>query len=206
MRTLSAFTVAVLCAVPASAAPFTWQVQGQITSVLDSAAFQYAGLFSIGQAYTLTLTMESTSPDTNASPGCGYYAPLQSATFASGSVALSRSLPGNDYVINPVGAGACDVPDNNLRLRSDFTGAAPGQTLAFDLHLLGTYLTDALVTNPSSITGGILDLYALRPVLGFPPAFAQGNVTSVTPVTVPEPASLLLFGLTGAGAWLRRRK
>ena len=67
-RTLVALALATLVSLPASAAPFTWVVTGQITSreapvsELDN-LHQFDPYLHIGDAFTWTLQMESSVQD-----------------------------------------------------------------------------------------------------------------------------------------------
>lgn len=119
----------------------------------------------------------------------------------------------HDYIVNPAGAGACDLPgDNFARMRLDLRDASMGRDrLYLSWHFLGTFPTDALPMSADSIRHVSLDFTVLAPGAssGAIP-IGRGDITSVIS-TVPEPGALLLglMALVGCSAdggelgWLR---
>jgi hypothetical protein len=186
-RTVIGVALALFLAAPASASPFTWLVKGQIHNVQPPPWGTGGSPFTDGDSFSWWITMESTSPDYYADPGCGLYAPITAMRFTSGSVSLSISTPGQDYFVNPGTTGFCEIPDGVARIRSDFdTG------LYFAMHFWGDFASDALPVNAAIVHGGFLDFS-----YGGPPGnsdaydVAVGTVSSIT--SVPEPAELLLL-------------
>jgi hypothetical protein len=176
----------------ADAAPFTWVVTGQITN--DTGAFDgpYDGLLQVGQSYTWTLNMESSSPDLDPSPTCGHYTPITSMTFTSGSVSLSRAVPSGsqDYLINAGGCG--DIPPGTSRIRSDFGN------LALSLNFFFPGPASTLFLTPPAAFASLDLFYPFLPPVGMPIRNASASLA------VPEPAASSLLFLALAGA-LRRR-
>jgi len=192
-RTLTGLALALLVAAPASATPFTWLVEGQITHLQNlGLGTPYDGAFTVGQPFSWWITMESSSPDFDPNPACGQYTPIESMRFASGSVSLSiGTRPGQDYLLNSTGGGSCVPPYNNYaRLRSDF-----GNGLFLSTHFWGDFTTDALPVSTDGLSSGTLDLFWGS--LDGNAALAHGAVTSIT--SVPEPTELvLMFGAVAA--------
>jgi hypothetical protein len=199
-RTLTGFALALFLAAPASASPFTWLVEGQITNLPNQGwGTPYDGEFSIGQPFSLWLTMESTSPDYYPDPGCGAYSPITAMRFASGSVSFSISAGfGGEYFVSPAGSNSCEIPEGLARVRSGF-----GANLFFGMHFSGNFVTDALPVSTAGIGFTSFDLAYLGPPGGDfgGIAIANGSITSIT--NVPEPAELLLLA-GGVLAALRR--
>jgi hypothetical protein len=200
MRTLICLVFTALFAAPASAAPFTWLVEGTITHNLKDLGFPstpYTDALPVGQAYSWAITMESTSPDYDPNPGCGFYNPITAMTFTSGSVSLSTtSKPSQDYLF---GTGGNCFLGNTIRLRSNFGG------LFFSMHLGYPFVTDALPLTIDHLGYASLDLsYAGLPPYGTP--VANASVTSIRTVPEPVTAVLMLSGLLSALGARRRRR
>ncbi len=202
-RTLIGLALALLFAAPASASPFTWRVDGQIINLPNQGwGTPYDGEFSMGQPFSLWLTMESSSPDYYSDPGCGAYSPITAIRFASGSVSFSISGGfGGEYFVSPAGSNSCEIPGGLARVRSGF-----GADLFFGMHFSGNIVTDALPVSTAGIGGVSFDL-----AYGGPPGgenggmpIANGTITSIT--NVPEPAELLLLsaGVLAAARRMRR--
>jgi len=209
MRLLTVLALAVLVASPASAAPFTWLVKGTVIS--DKAAFPvtpYDDAFVVGQTFEWLVTMESTAPDLDASPGCGLYTPIRAMTFTSGSVVRTAdTTPSQDAIFVPFNQpsppGGCFIPTGGARIRTNIGD------LFFALYFPAGP-TDALIVDPSAIALGpavYLELTYNGPAGERPPfggtLVASARVTSITAVPEPLGTTLMLGGLLAV--WQRRR-
>src|SRR4051812_18733052 len=158
-RILVGLALATLTALPASAAPFTWVVTGQITSREALASeldpvHQFNPYLHVGDAFTWTLQMESSVPDRYPDlSSCGLYFPITSMTFTSGALSLSTVDPGQDFVVSTPDSRLCDVPPDYLRVRASFAG------LTILMHILHGPPTDALPVAPPP-AGAIVDFLA----------------------------------------------
>jgi hypothetical protein len=203
MRALVVVGLVMLFAVPASAAPFTWVVQGTITNVNANApAGPFTSALHAGDTFDWWVTFDSTATDVDASADCGQYAPILAMAFRDGALALSQpTAPGQDYLIKSgsyaPGSSHCAtfVPPspNSARIRAGFDGG-----LLVSLQLAGAFASDALPIDPTGIapTGSLDFFYA-----GFNNPIAAGSVTAIR--AVPEPAGAGLL-LAGVAAFFRR--
>lgn len=207
MKRVGLLLLLSLCVpVVASAAPFTWEFQGAISSVNANAIVPPAGNpFTLNQPFTLVLTQESTAPDlAPGSPTCGVYAPVSAALFTAGATSASGtsgaySIHTSSYT-SPAPLNCVVIPSGaNIGLIQ--LGLSGNYTIV--MHFTGTYATDALVTDLSNFNPLSFDiLYGLPDNL-----FANGRITSRRVVSaVPEPATASLIGLSLLGAAVRRRR
>jgi len=206
MKRVGLLLMLALC-VPAaaSAAPFTWVFEGTIGALNAGATVPLGGLpFSANDAFTLTLTQESTSPDSSTgSPTCGVYAPVTASSLTVGATTLSGtsgqySLHTSAYsspaplncITTPSGA---NIGSLQLPLSGNY-----GVFLTFT----GTYPTDALVTDLSNFNVASFDIYyaSQANAVAFPRVTSKRVAT-----TVPEPATAGLIGF-GVLAAIRRRR
>ena len=201
MRTFGCLLIALLAGVhTASAAPFTWTVAGNITSLNNpsaAAAAGFGGAFAVGQSFVWTIAMDSAAPDHNSDPACGLYFPITGMTFASGPLNYAiNTAPGQDYIIN-AGSNACDIPSQLGRIRADF-----GTNLFLSMHISSLFATDALPVSVEGVHAIAMDFLVGGPGAPFGTGIASARVTSLTS-SVPEPTGLLVLGLLVA---CRRRR
>ncbi|MEO7275034.1 MAG: PEP-CTERM sorting domain-containing protein [Vicinamibacterales bacterium] len=204
MRALGVVGLIGLFAVPASAAPFTWAVQGTITSVNASApAGPFTAALHVGETFTWWVTFDSAATDFDPSADCGHYTPIISMGFEAGPLTLSQpTTPGQDYLIKAGSYSASSgcatlVPPtpNTARIRAGFDAG-----LMASLHLAGTFSSDALLIDPTGLLPiGTLDFF----YAGFNNPIASARVTAIR--AVPEPAGAVLL-LAGVVAAARRRR
>jgi hypothetical protein len=158
---------AVCSAAPAVAESITLFAEGALSGVLPS---QIAGAFPLGATFTAIWTFESTTPDTNASPGWGNYSgAMTAASFTtdgynasctSGAIRVYNDNVGDDrYVADGI---VCSGPSiegaffyNGSVVLIDATGTA------FDSDALPTDL------DLSSFTSGSINLYLSEGDQGF---------------------------------------
>ena len=204
MRALGVVAFIGLFAMPASAAPFTWVVQGTISTVSASApAGPFTSTLHPGDVFDWWLTFDSAATDLDRSADCGQYAAILAMSFRHGALTLSQPVvTGQDYLLKAgsYGAGsACATlvppsPDT-ARIRAGFDSG-----LLVSWQLAGAFATDALPTDPTAISpAGSLDFF----YGGFNNPIASGSVTAIR--AVPEPAGTGLL-LAGMAALLRRRR
>jgi hypothetical protein len=201
MRTLIGLSVALLSCVPASAAPFTWVLTGNITNVVNGGT-PFDGLLTVGDPFTLVLNMESTAPDVDPNLHCGQYAPITSMQFTSGGVSQSvGSVPAQNFLVK---SSAYTPADSCLGLFPPMANAGRVQAsfgvgLGFVFDFTRLSPTDALPISPIGISPFTLDLnYALLQPVG------NARISAITAVPEPVTSVMILMGLAGIARRWRR--
>ena len=201
-----AFRVVVLIAglaftaAPAVASPITWLLQGTVF-VSDLSGI------NVGDAASMSLTFESTTPDLESNPGCGLYlGAITSVTAVLGSQTyqfVSHGPVGNGIEVS-TGAGtvvACGITPGTFPAYTYRAFGVDGQLLAFWEQ--GPVLSDALPLVPPSVALFDAAFGIYTSPLGRPGALARTSSAQVVPV--PEPASVFFFGTGVVTAVVLRR-
>ncbi|MBM4337444.1 MAG: hypothetical protein FJ108_16280 [Deltaproteobacteria bacterium] len=215
VRKLSAGLIAALglvlgVASTCRAAPFTWEIEGQVEQILSCSAtcdpvdrpeLTSLGVM-VGAPLRATYVLESGAPDMDALPDYGRYVAILSASFqvAGYSVSATEFPGGADLVVN--------VPDQAMLLLVSHGGTGPS-TLSnpiVGLEVLadvpGTFASDALPLAPPNL--GALHPYDPNdPNFGFGTSFAvlydgvqiRSSISSWTLVPEPSVFALSLLGI-----------
>jgi len=203
MRALGVVGLILICAAPADAAPFTWLVQGTVTTVNATAPpGPYSSVVHVGDNIDWWVTFDTAAPDIDPSVDCGQYTPILSMAFQDGAVGLSQpTRPGQDYLVKSATyspGSACEtlVPPNpnTARIRAGFDDG-----LMVSLHLAGSFATDALPLDPTGLRAIGFDFF----YSSFGNPIASAAVTRIR--AVPEPAGAVL-AIGGMIATIRRRR
>ncbi len=213
-RSLRALPVAVLAALPAQAATFTYDAV--IASVRSSSDATYP---AVGGAATVTIDLDGSDPSLPVFDGMGQSGPI---------IAAFVSVPGFIFGDLPFGSSDSGLQALNLQPDGFFFGSAYGPTSVlqpngssfFDqgLHSLRFTYAGPQVVDPDS-----LDVAGLLALIGAPGAsglfrweaeqmgggfdsidIAFADATAVVPL--PATGLLLAGGLLGFGLFRRRRK
>jgi hypothetical protein len=193
-----------------SAAPFTWEIEGQVEQILSCSAtcdpvdrpeLTSLGVV-VGAPLRATYVLESGAPDMDALPDHGRYVAILSASFQIAGYSVSASaLPGvADLVVN--------VPYQAMLLLVTFGDAGPSTLsnpivgLEVVADVPGTFASDALPLAPPNL--GALHPYDPNdPIFGFGTSFAvlydgvqiRSSISSWTLVPEPSVFSLSLLGI-----------
>jgi len=196
----------------AEAAPITFAFTGTVQQVVPA----LSGTFQPGDAFSGSYTFESTTPDTDPSPGFGLYANgMTSLTFTIGSYtggADCSAAASCNIAVQDGGPGDCALTDCYLVTAKHPTGPSVEGVLPTDfaLSLLdnsGLALSsDALPLTPPDISNFSITFFGVN-FDDF--AFGvQGKLTSLTSQaagTVDEPSVLFLVAGAFLGLVLQRR-
>lgn len=181
----------------AQAAPITFEFTGEVTAVTSPSL---RGVFSIGDPLTGSYTFESTTADTSAVVGLGFYTSAVTAfSFNIGGYAGSGT-DGNIVVTLPPASAL-----HGYRI-SSFSVTAPeadGQLPSSFGLSLSDFSQTALAGEALPLTAPALSDFDFASFsLGFPIGLVAGQLSSLTlratdptPVAVVEPGTIALFGL-----------
>jgi hypothetical protein len=190
----SIFVVCVaFISTPAAASPITWLLEGTVfTSSIPGVA--------VGDAASMLLTFESSTPDLEPSPSCGLYVgAIVSATAVFGSQA---------FTAGPQPVGGIEISDGSGSVIA--CGITPGQVPAYTYRAFGganliaffeygPVPSDALLLEPPDFW---LFQSGIRVIAHSGDAIALLHSARV----VPEPATIVLLATGFAGAFCARRR
>ena len=200
---------------PGTASLITFVAEGTVNSVDPVLAGPF---FSVGDAFTVTFTFDSLTPDSNPDPNRGFYGnAITSLLVTVGTYSATASGNNAISVDNDLGFGVGD------QYAIDLTDPMSGPSVnGWDvssqtaLLLLGdptatALSSDALLTDPPNLAdfGGFVALEFIDPTIPpdpdeIPPlAFVGADLTSFS--LIPEPATLLLLALCGLALSRRHR-
>lgn len=193
-----------------SAAPFTWEIEGQVEQILSCCAtrdpIERPELTSLGVVVGAPLraqyVLDSGAADMDGRPSRGQYAAVLSASFQIAGYSVSAS------VLPTVGDLVVNVPYQAMLLLVSYGDAGPSTLsnpivgLEVVADVPGTFASDALPLAPPNL--GALHPYDPNdPIFGFGTSFAvlydgvqiRSSISSWTLVPEPSVFSLSLLGI-----------
>ena len=187
-------------AVPASASPICWLLQGAVISSSLPGA-------SVGDPASMSLTFESSGVDMSPDPGCGIYLDTvlaASATFGSQTYVWTGGGSGIEISTGAGTApgGRCGLMPASLRGVTFrlFGGATSMYGFLIVFFEGGPVFSDALPLRPP--TPHLFNNSGFRVIPPAGGAIASINITQA----VPEPATLIFVGTGVICAFARRRQ
>lgn len=200
-----------------------------VTVNLNGTLISNADVFTIGQPYTASFTINLGAPLAGTSPNIpvptvGYYnaitgisinigngAYVSSLSFASSPLQISvTNHPTQDYYIFNSGVTSYhSFP--TATATGNYVRTSPSMARLFDIS--GTALSSISLANPAGLNwfsdGDDYTWFEIQNSSGVFQSFATGTPTSVTVSAIPEPSTYAaIFGgvaLAGAAFWRRRR-
>jgi len=209
---------------PGVASLITFVAQGTVTSVDTALVFPFqppSPVFSVGDAFTVTFTFDSLTPDSNPDPNRGRYSnAITSLSVTVGAYTATASGNNSISVDNDLPFGTGD------RYFIDLSAMSGPSLNAFDVSSQTALLimadssghalsSEALPISPADLAGFTLGGGGLAlqfedpmgdPVDPTEPllAFVFADLTSIS--LIPEPATWLLLALGGLTLRRRRRR
>lgn len=185
-----------------TAAPITWIFEGQVAEIQNASPATLGALSSLGvspsSSFSGVLVFDSATPDANSDPSFGRYnGPILSfdVTIASLHIAIG---PGGRYGLMIVNSADSLLIANASGPGISSIFDAPTMALQLWGEIPGLFASDALPAFPPELES--LHPYGVNETFFFmsaPDARIYGELTQLSPASVPEPA---IFALVAAAA------